>query len=146
MLKEVPCPEEGELEEEDRKLLHDHAKDRCLIVINKSDLPNQIETADILAIVSREEQEGQRHQVVRISAKNEVGFDRLKETIRSLFFKGNFEPGQAPIVTHLRHKAALAQARESILQAQGIPARQCLFSVWFYYKQLFFFLLLHLLK
>jgi len=108
-----------ELEEEDRKLLHDHAKDRCLIVINKSDLPNQIETADILAIVSREEQEGQRHQVVRISAKNEVGLDKLKETIQSLFFKGSFEPGQAPIVTHLRHKAALAQARESILQAQG---------------------------
>jgi len=108
-----------ELSEEDRTLLHDHAKGRCLIVINKNDLPNQIETADIMAIVKREEKEGHQLQVVRISAKNEEGLDTLKETIRSLFFKSNFEPGQAPIVTHLRHKAALAQAQESISQAQG---------------------------
>ncbi len=107
-----------ELTEEDRVVLHDHGKGRCLIVINKSDLPQQIEPADILSLVSREQKEGDRHQVVKISAKNEIGLDRLKEAIHSVFFKGNFESGQALIVTHLRHKAALAQAQESILQAQ----------------------------
>ncbi len=118
--------------EEDRALLHDHGKTRCLIVINKSDLPNRIDTQDILEILGLCEGDLQSHeehherrgaQIVRISAKTAMGLDRLKDVIRSLFLKGTFEPGHAPIVTHLRHKSALVQASDSIQQArQSIEA------------------------
>ena len=57
-------------------------------------------------------------KTLKISAKSGKGVGLLKETIRKCFFKGNLEIGQGPIVTHLRHKAALAKAQESILQAQ----------------------------
>ena len=57
-------------------------------------------------------------KILKISAKSGKGVSLLKETIRKCFFKGNLEIGQGPIVTHLRHKAELAKAQESILQAQ----------------------------
>ena len=115
------------LTEEDRTLLHDHTNERCLIVVNKNDLPNHIDTEDILTIGCRdknnvhphdEESTRRESQIVRISAKTGMGMDNLKERIRTMFCQKQFETGQPPIVTHLRHKAALVRSQESILQAQ----------------------------
>ena len=107
---------------EDQALLKEHAQDRCLIVLNKCDLPSKIEPHEILEALplqplKKKESTVENHKILSISAKTEVGIDVLKETIRKWFLKNDFEPGQGPMVTHLRHKMALVQARESILQA-----------------------------
>jgi len=116
------------LTDEDRSLLQEHAKDRCLIVINKSDLPPKVESQEIFELIPLGRNTSQADQeklpmvevpFVRISARNEIGLDVLKDTIRSRFLKSIFEPGQTPMVTRLRHKAALSRARDSILQAQS---------------------------
>lgn len=116
------------LTEEDSTLLHDHARDRCIVVINKSDLPNQIETAGVLDIINRkdpgshaqgEERKEQENQIVRLSAQTGSGLDQLQAAIQRMFIKSHFESGQGPMVTHLRHKVALVQAQESIQQAQS---------------------------
>lgn len=116
------------LTDEDRSLFQDHAKDRCLIVINKSDLPSKVESQEILEVApwlknispaGQEKRKVGEDLFVRISAKHEIGIDVLKDTVRSWFLKSDFEPGQTPMVTRLRHKTALTQARDSIQQAQS---------------------------
>jgi len=111
-----------ELTEEDRLLLQEHGQGPCLIVLNKSDLPSKIDPREIEKVLPppspEKSQTGRPDKIVGISAKTEVGMDRLQEAIRSWFFKNDFEPGQTVMVTHLRHKAALVQARNSLLQAQ----------------------------
>ena len=114
-----------ELTEEDSFLLKEHGQDRCLILLNKSDLPFKVEKQEILNAMSSKskktdklESTNKAEKILKISAESEKGLDLLKETIRKCFFKGNLETGQGPIVTHLRHKAALLKALESILQAQ----------------------------
>ena len=113
------------LTEEDRLLLKEYGRDRCLILLNKSDLHFKMEIQEILNAMSSEYKKTEKFEsinnaekILKISVKSEKGLDLLKETIRKWFFKGNRETGQVPIVTHLRHKAALVKARESILQAQ----------------------------
>ena len=116
------------LTEEDRALVQEYGKNRCLIVINKSDLPSCVESQDIIRVApwlehifrpDKKEGEVGENRVVRISAKNEMGLDVLKDTIRSWFLKNDFEPGQTPMVTRLRHQTALTQARDSIQQARS---------------------------
>jgi tRNA modification GTPase len=113
-----------EVTEEDRRLLSDHGKGRCLILVNKSDLSQKTNIPEIVNIVSPSEGmdnckvEGDHDDlVVRLSAKTGLGIDSLKEKIRSIFMTGNFESREGPTVTHLRHKAGLAQACESIGQS-----------------------------
>lgn len=109
------------LTEEDRVLIQDHAKNRCLVVVNKSDLPSKVEPKEISEIVSSQDLDpliDQKH-VIKISAKTGLGLDTLKETIRSCFLKSIFETGEVTIVTRLRHKTALTRARDSIQQAQA---------------------------
>jgi len=117
-----------ELSDEDRSLIQNHAKDRCLIIINKSDLPSKVQDPENFELapwienisqVDQKKRKGGEEPFVRISAKNEMGLDVLKDTIRSCFLKSDFEPGQTPMVTRLRHKTALTQARDSIQQAQS---------------------------
>ena len=113
------------LTEEDRLLLKEYGRDRCLILLNKSDLHFKMEIQEILNAMSSEYKKTEKFEsinnaekILKISVKSEKGLDLLKETIRKCFFRGKLEIGQGPIVTHLRHKAALAKAQESILQAQ----------------------------
>ena len=114
-----------ELTEEDRLLFKEYGQASCLILLNKSDLPFKVEIREILSTMSSKSKKIEKFEsindtdkILKISAKSETGIDLLKETIRKGFLKGNLEAGQDPIVTHLRHKAALVKARESILQAQ----------------------------
>jgi tRNA modification GTPase len=113
--------------EEDRVLFQSHANNRSLMIINKCDLSTKIPPKEMSALESwfvsgpatdLMKTRGVAKRIIKISAKTGEGLDELKKTIRSWFLKGDFEPGQAPMVTHLRHKTALTKARDSIYQAQ----------------------------
>ena len=108
--------------EEDRVLIKEHAREQCLIIINKNDLPSKVVPDEILEILGSQTN-GSGHinsvdKILSISAKTEMGLNRLKETIRGCFLGNDFEPSQGPVVTHLRHKVALQKAYDSIVQAR----------------------------
>ena len=104
---------------DDQKLLAETERRARLVAINKSDLPAAWERRDLHL--------KDLPPIIGVSAKTEDGLDALRDTIRRLAMRPEFEPGERPIVTHLRHRTNLTRAAEALNTAQaaivdGLPA------------------------
>ena len=107
------CP----LADEDRSLVTEHRDKKRLVVVNKMDLPRRIEHAVIQGLL--EEAPGEAATFVHISAKQAEGLDALRDALRAMVLRADFEPGEGALVTRLRHRDALARAKEALEQASG---------------------------
>ena len=58
-------------------------------------------------------QEKTSHPVISISAKEEAGIQELEDKIRDLFFQGEVSFNDEIVITNLRHKATLSDAKKS---------------------------------
>lgn len=107
------------LHEDERKLLK-QMKDRpTIVVVNKMDLPSQLELAEI-------EKDYAEERIVQLSAKEGSGIEALEEAVSKLFFSGEVESGDLTYVSNARHIALLHQARQSLEDAiaatyEGVP-------------------------
>lgn len=102
------------LMEADREMIGRHADKKRLIVVNKADLPSQVDPTAFSDCTP-----GSRSACppVRISAKTGEGLDALRDRIRALVLRPDFEPGEGAVVTRVRHQAALQKAHEALLNA-----------------------------
>lgn len=94
---------------DDRRLLDAHLANRDkvrLVVLNKTDLPCQMAEP----VTAPDE----RSAVVRLSAKTGEGLDELRDRIRTLFVRPDFEVRETALVTHLRHQAALQRTLDAL--------------------------------
>ncbi|MBO9596700.1 MAG: tRNA uridine-5-carboxymethylaminomethyl(34) synthesis GTPase MnmE [Cohnella sp.] len=107
------------LHEDERKLLK-QMKDRpTIVVVNKMDLPSQLEMAEIEIDYAKE-------RIVQLSAKEGSGIEALEEAVSKLFFSGEVESGDLTYVSNARHIALLHQTRQSLEDAisatnEGVP-------------------------
>lgn len=107
------------LHEDDKKLLQ-QLKDRStIIVVNKIDLPGQLELAEI-------ERDYAKDRIVFLSAKEGSGIEDLERAVSGLFFSGAVETGDITYVSNARHIALLHQTKRSLEDAiqatyEGIP-------------------------
>ncbi|WP_046227286.1 tRNA uridine-5-carboxymethylaminomethyl(34) synthesis GTPase MnmE [Paenibacillus dauci] len=91
--------------------LLEQIRDRQVIVImNKIDLPRQLDMDQLLQYVQEE-------SIVPMSIVNEEGIDRLEQAISSLFFGGKLEAADMTYVSNVRHIGLLKQARQSLVDA-----------------------------
>jgi tRNA modification GTPase len=81
-----------------------------IVIINKTDLPQQIdlEKVNVLAM---------GHKIVTTSLLEDHGVDELEEAIASLFFAGSIETGDSTYVSNSRHIALLNQSLQTIEEA-----------------------------
>lgn len=99
------------LNENDEEILELLQEKKGIILLNKSDLE---------AVVTEEMiREKTDHPVISISAKNGLGLKELEETIRELFFQGRVSFNDELVITNVRHKAALEEARKSLLMVEN---------------------------
>ena len=91
-----------ELDQEDRDIIESVKDKKCILILNKIDLEWKIEK-DIL---------NRFENVIKISAKEEIGLDDLKQTIKDLFFNGKIDT-ESLIISNSRHKQALYRALEN---------------------------------
>lgn len=103
------------LSDEDRDLLAQYPDKKRLIVMNKCDLPSQISPADLAESVGPEK--SQPLPLIPLSAKTGEGLDRLRDAIRALLLRADLEPGEAAMVSSVRHQAALLKAAASLAAA-----------------------------
>jgi tRNA modification GTPase len=90
------------LDNEDKEII-DAVKDKkTIILLNKIDLDNKID-ANILKNFKN---------IIRISAKEDLGIDKLKEEIKTMFFNGQID-SESLIISNSRHKQALIRAGEN---------------------------------
>ncbi|MNZ86177.1 tRNA modification GTPase MnmE [compost metagenome] len=107
------------LQVEDRELLA-KLKDRpVIIVINKTDLPHQLEIEVV-------EEALPDASLVRMSVIAEEGLDRLEQAISEMFFEGQLEANDLTYVSNVRHISLLKRAKQSLVDAidathAGIP-------------------------
>ncbi|MER3422969.1 MAG: hypothetical protein C4293_06760 [Nitrospiraceae bacterium] len=101
------------LSAEDRELLFQCKDKRHIVVVNKTDLPCQIHTAELEALKPPQATSA----VVWISAKTGTGLDELRDAIRTIVLRADFEPGETAIVTRLRHRASLLKAGQALAKA-----------------------------
>ena len=95
----------AEISEDDRRCLRATASKKCLIVINKVDLPQALDGAEL-------ERAFCGAAVIRVSAKNGSGLMELKHALRDLLVKKEVD---SPVVlTNLRHKAALTAGSSAL--------------------------------
>jgi len=104
----------------DERMLLEQLKDRqTIVVVNKIDLPAEIDLTDVIR-----EYGGDR--VVYVSAKESTGLDELERAVSALFFSGSVEASDLTYVSNARHIAALHRARQSLEDAMlaadnGVP-------------------------
>jgi tRNA modification GTPase len=96
--------------EEEIELLDSLADRQTIIIVNKMDLETRLDMSLLYKRLPAE-------QVVRISARDEEGIERLEKAIGALFFSGSIESGDVTYVSNVRHIHLLKRARHSLNEA-----------------------------
>ena len=95
------------LDENDKEIIELLRDKKAVVILNKTDLEQMVQEEDLKALVE--------HPIVSISAKEKEGIDCLEQQIKELFFAGNLTFNDEVYITNMRHKAALEEAKKSIL-------------------------------
>lgn len=90
-----------------------------IVIVNKTDLPQQIEMDKVRELAGEQ-------RIVTTSLREDRGVEELEKAIASLFFSGSIETGDSTYVSNSRHIALLNQAHRSIEDAieavrSGVP-------------------------
>lgn len=105
------------LTKEDQELLADTADTKRIIILNKTDLPTQLNRAELAKFVQTDE-------IIETSILQNAGMDALAKKISHLFFDEGIESNQGNVmVTNARHIGLLHQASDALTDVQtGIAA------------------------
>lgn len=99
---DASCP----LDENDRKIMEMIRGKKCVILLNKTDLPQTVTAGELEQVSGME--------VVPISAKERTGIDRLESRIEGMFYHGELNFNDQVYITNARHKAALEETLSSL--------------------------------
>ncbi len=81
-----------------------------IVIVNKTDLPQQIDIDKVRELAARQ-------RIVTTSLREDRGIEELEEAIASLFFSGSIEAKDSTYVSNSRHIALLNQAHRAIEDA-----------------------------
>ena len=91
-----------ELEDEDREIIDSILSKNYIVLVNKVDLDSKINEEELKDLNNK----------IYVSAKEEIGLDKLKEKIKDMFFSGSVNT-ESLIISNNRHKQALYRALEN---------------------------------
>lgn len=106
------------LDENDERIMELIRDKRAIVLLNKSDLDACVDKDDIQRKLSQ--------PMFDISAKNETGIEAFENCIKEMFFHGELSFNDEIYITNSRHKSALLDAKQSLLNvsqsiAAGLP-------------------------
>lgn len=103
-----------DLDEEDIGIIELLKNKKGIIILNKIDLSQMaLKTLNEIDRVSKENNQ----EVIRISAKENEGIDKLLNRISKMFKLNEINVGNENIVTNLRHKNAITNAKNNLDEA-----------------------------
>ena len=94
------------LDKEDKEIIDVIKEKKSIVILNKIDLDNKMDNS----ILSNFE------NIIKISAKEDIGIDGLKNEIKNMFFSGKID-SESLIISNSRHKQALIRAGENCNEA-----------------------------
>lgn len=98
------------LHDDDISLLRQLQTRQTVILVNKTDLPLQINLNHIYEAYPKD-------RVVLMSVQEQKGLDQLEQAISGLFFSGKLEAGDLTYVSNVRHIHLLKKAKASLEEA-----------------------------
>ena len=106
-----------QLTDEDLEILQSAQSKKTIILLNKIDLDQVIDEAEIEKFVDKE-------NIIKISALKNEGIEQIHDKIESMVFAGDVKNSSSVVITNSRHKDALFKAYNSINDAiDGIMQR-----------------------
>ncbi|EIB7708299.1 tRNA uridine-5-carboxymethylaminomethyl(34) synthesis GTPase MnmE [Listeria monocytogenes] len=96
-----------ELTVEDEALFEAATGHNYVVVLNKTDLETKLD-------INRVRELAGENPIVSTSLVNDEGLEALEEAIKTLFFAGDIDAGDATYVSNVRHIALLHQALEAL--------------------------------
>ena len=105
------------LSDEDRELCRLLDDRRCIVLLNKSDLPRVLAEQEMSALLPKS-------VVLSTSLTEGIGLDRLEETITDWITGGKVRRKDDVLVTNVRHIELLRRTREEIEEALAMTRRQ----------------------
>jgi len=106
-----------ELTDRDRDLIQEQDQKKCVLILNKADLPLKVSSAELDSLLTHDlltSSGSPARHVVTLSAVTGQGMDELRMAIRKMCRDGQLESSDSVLVTRLRHKILLDQAREAL--------------------------------
>lgn len=98
------------LDENDKEIWEMLKGRKAIVLYNKTDLAPQVDFQEL--------KEHLEYPVIPVSAKEESGMEELADAIKELFFTGELTFQDEVYITNVRHKEALEEALEALLQVQ----------------------------
>jgi len=104
---------------EDQELLSDLAGKKLIVVLNKSDLVRESDAEELASQVGAwtEGNLPTRAPVMKTAAPSNEGIAELEDTIAETILGGGIPPSGGAVVSNLRHRRALDEAKASLEQA-----------------------------
>jgi len=98
------------LHEDELALIHELQGKQTIVIINKTDLPVQLNERVILDTFGEE-------RIVRMSILEHQGMEQLETAIKATFFNGELDTGDLTYVSNARHIHLLRLAKGSLTEA-----------------------------
>ncbi len=96
------------IDEEDREIINIIQNKRAIIIINKTDLPTEIEEKELSKL---------NKKIIKISVKENKGIEEIYNEIDSIYNKNNDIIDNEIVVTNIRHKTLIIEAEKNIKEA-----------------------------
>ena len=102
---------------EDREILRQAEAEKTIVVLNKTDLPQQITAEDVNRLLPGV-------QLISASMKEGNGLDAIEDSIEQRVYQGTVTADQNVIVTNARHKQLLEEAGSHLKDALRLADRK----------------------
>jgi len=97
--------------DENDYLIIDFIKNRkAIILLNKTDLNMVIDQKNIETLTGKD--------IIQISAKENIGIDKLEKWITDMYFQGKIDLNNEIYITNIRHKEAIMESKNSLLMVK----------------------------
>ncbi len=100
------------IDENDFDIIHMIADKKAIILLNKSDLDVCVTEEEIGTYFSN------NRKIIRTSMTQEEGMDCFTKTVKDMFLEGKISYNDEVYITNIRHKEAIKDAYESMLQVK----------------------------
>lgn len=108
------------LDENDMEIMQMIGSKKCITLLNKTDLDSVVseKTLKDAFMESSMKDYVDDVRIIKTSTKDSAGMDIFEECIREMFLQGEISFENEVYITNVRHKEALADARNSLLMVQ----------------------------
>ena len=100
------------LDENDIEIIEMIKDRRCIVLYNKSDLYSEISMEEL------RDKLDMNAIIIRTSTKENIGIGEFEDTVKKLFIEGKISLDDEILVTNMRHKEALQDTRNSLIQVK----------------------------